>query len=41
MKNAKECTKEPSSGKLAVKAAMEAELSDEARMAISPSPKLI
>ena len=29
MKNAKECTKEPSSGKLAVKAAMEAELSGE------------
>ena len=36
-----ECAGEPSDGELAVKAAMEAELSGEVRMVISPSSKLV
>ena len=37
----KECACEPSGGELAVKAAMEVELSGKARMVILPSPKLV
>ena len=40
MKKKKECAREPSSGELAVKAAMEAEIPARARTANSPSPWL-
>ena len=40
MKKKKECAKEPSSGELAVKAAMEAEIPTKARTVNSPSPWL-
>ena len=40
MKKKKECAKEPSSGELAVKAAIDAKIPARARMANSPSPWL-
>ena len=41
MRKKKECACELSNGELAMKAAMEAELSGEVRMVISPSSKLV